>query len=1140
VPLPSIEEQIAQLRSAISAQETLRPTLGDGVIEVTLKALRTQIDSLLAEQKDEAQPKPGPSPEALLAQLQSYVPQQLADKTRAAGQIEGERRQVTVVFADISGFTALSERLDAEDVAGLVNDCLKELALAVYQYEGMVDKFIGDCIMAVFGAPIALEDDAEHALRATIAMRENLQRFNRRWIEKLGQPLDVHMGVNTGMVIAGNIGNDLHMSYTVMGDTVNVAARLQDAAKAGQVFVSRNTYRLTRGAFTFQEMDPIKVKGKRDPLTVYELLHAKLQPDKSRGVEGLSSPLVGRDAERKALVECLEKLQTGRGQVAAILGEAGIGKSRLLAEIRRREGKDLTWLEGRSFAFSRSLGYGVFLDLLRRYAGIADEDAEAEAAASLKERLNAILPGDLESYAVLAQLLSMRLDSQETAGVGAVTGEAFRNRLFAVLERLLLALAKQKPVVVVLEDLHWADHSSLELLDHLFRLITQAPIAFVLLSRLKQESSGNWEKLGPILEGYRPYLLEIPLKPLSGEASSDLVRGLLDGSMLPKQLSEVILNKSEGNPFFVEEVLRSLIERGALARENGVWKVTNLVENIQVPDSLQGVLLSRLDRLPEETKRVIQKASVIGRVFLFRVLEHMAREETVLESQMAFLEEAALVRERARIPEIEYVFHHALAQEVAYQTLLAPSRKLLHQKVGEAIESIFSERIDQHRALLAFHFFKGEDWERAFAYSVGEADAAVQLYAYAEAREHYHRALDSLKHLPDNDSNRQKQVDIRVRLVNVSLQSESPEKNLAILTEAENMASSLADEARLARVQLWIGRVHYLAGRLPEAIAYFQKVLAVAPKFGDPELMALPGAVIGRVLVLQGQFAKAHQLLERTVPLLEATQNRHELLFACLYRGVTRVFLGDYAAGSAELDQVLKMAQASRNQNAETMAHTALAMARVVAGKYHEAMGAAQAALAVAEKSGDTMFCYSSNSFMAWALTGLGEHQRALEHWSAAHIAARPLGGRLLLGEWLAAIESDTLLGAGDIPAALKKGEEALAIAKAAGSLIAEALSESAIGNALAAGPTPDHKNAEAHLARSLSLLESVGAKFDLARVSLALGRVRIGRKDWEGASKLLRQASSLASHCSLPMEEAEARDLLKEIETARGQDSAM
>jgi class 3 adenylate cyclase len=1136
--LPSIEQQIAQIRSAISAQEALRPTLGDGVIDVTLKALHAHLDSLLAEQKDGAPPKPGPSPEALLAQLQSYVPKQLAAKMRAAGQIEGERRQVTVVFADISGFTALSERLDAEDVASLVNDCLKELALAVYQYEGMVDKFIGDCVMAVFGAPVALEDDAERALRATISMRENLQRFNRRWIEKLGQPLEVHIGVNTGMVIAGNVGSDLRMSYTVMGDTVNVAARLEDAAKAGQVLVSRHTYRLTRGAFAFQEMDPIKVKGKRDPLTVYELGHAKLQPDKSRGVEGLSSPLVGRDVERQALVGCLEELQAGRGRIAAILGEAGIGKSRLLAEIRQGEGKDLTWLEGRSYAFSRSLSYGAFLDLLRRYAGIAAEDAEAEAAASLAARLNDILPGDLEVHAVLAQLLSMRLDSKETAAVGVVTGEAFRNRLSAVLGRLLLALSKQKPVVVVLEDFHWVDHSSLELLGHLLRLIAQAPIAFILLSRPKREAPENWEHLGPALEGYRPYLLEIPLKPLSSESSGALVRGLLDGNMLPRRLAEVVLNKSEGNPFFVEEVLRSLIERGVLAREDGVWKVTDLAENIQVPDSLQGVLLSRLDRLPEETKRIIQKAAVIGRVFLFRVLEHMAREETSLESQMTLLEEAALVRERARVPEIEYVFRHALTQEVAYQTLLAPSRRLLHKKVGEAMESIFTGPIDQHRALLAYHFFKGEDWDRAFKYSVGEADAAVRLYAYAEAREHYHRALGSLKHLPDTVSNRQEQVDTSVRLVSVSLQSEPPEKNLAILTEAENMASLLADRARIARVQLWAGRVHYVAGRLREAISYFQKVLAAAPELGDPELMALPGAVIGRVLVLQGQFAKAHQLLEKVVPLLDATENRHELLFARLYRGASRACLGDYAAGSAELDQVLTMAQASRNPNAETMAHTALAMIRVLAGRYQEAMGAAEAALAVAEKSGDAMFCYSSHSFMAWALTGLGEHQRALEHWSAAHRAARPLGGRLLLGEWLAAIESDSLLGAGDIPAAFKKGEEALAMAKAAGSVIAEALSESAIGNALAAGLTPDHESAEAHLTRSLSLLESIGAKFDLARVSLALGRARLGRKDWEGASRMLQQAFSLASQCSLQREEAKARNLLKEIETARGRDS--
>jgi tetratricopeptide (TPR) repeat protein len=334
--------------------------------------------------------------------------------------------------------------------------------------------------------------------------------------------------------------------------------------------------------------------------------------------------------------------------------------------------------------------------------------------------------------------------------------------------------------------------------------------------------------------------------------------------------------------------------------------------------------------------------------------------------------------------------------------------------------------------------------------------------------------------------------------------------------------------------------VHYVAGRLQEAIACFQKVLAVAPKIGDPELTALPGAVTGRVLVAQGRFSDGYGLLTRAIPLLEAPEHGHERLYACMYRGAARACLGDHAAGAAELHQVVSAARASRNQNAEGLAHSLLSLIDLVAGKYREAMEAARVALDVAEQSGDAVYRYSSNSFMAWALTGLGQHPRALEHWAAAHRAAHALGGRLLLGEWFAAIESDTLLGAGDVPSALKKGEEALAAAKAAGSLVAEALAECAIGKALAAGPAPDHKNAEAHLARSLPLLERIGARFDLARVSLALGRVRIERKDWEGASELLRQASSLASHCSLQTEEAEARDLLREIETARARDSGV
>ena len=1127
--MPSTDEQIAQLQSAIAAQESLRPTLGDTVVEVTLTVLRAQLESLRAEQKAaaQAQPKAGLSPDTLLAQLQSYVPKQLADKMRALGRIEGERRQVTVLFADISGFAAISERLDAEVVASLVNDCLKELVQAVYQYEGMVDKFVGDCVMAVFGAPIALEDDAENALRAALLMREKLQGFNRRWIEKLGQPLDLHIGVNTGIVIAGNMGSDLRMSYTVMGDTVNIAARLQDAAKRGQVFVSRNTYRLTRGGFAFQEMDSIKVKGKQDPLHVYELLHAKLQPEKARGLEGLSSPLVGRDRERQGLAECLDALRRGEGRVVRILGEAGIGKSRLLAEIRQREGKDLTWLEGRSFAFSRSLSYGPFLDLLRRYAGIADEDGEAKARASLRRRLAEIFPEEKDAYPVLAQLLSLRLEVSEAAAVGAMAGEAFRTRLFSIMEEFLLLLARQKPVVVVLEDLHWADLSSMDLVIHLLSVTMRAPVAIVTMGRPKQESAGNWEKLEPALAGFRDRFVELQLQPLSRQSNHDLVKGLLGGSTLPEKLTATIIGKAEGNPFFVEEVLRSLIERGALVRDGAEWKATELVETIQVPDTLQAVLLSRLDRLPEETRRVIQKAAVIGRVFLYRVLDHIARGETGLDAQISRLEEAELVRERARHPEIEYIFQHALTQEVAYQTLLGPARKILHQKVGEAMEAVFAERIEEFTALLAYHYFRGEAWEKALEYSARAGNAMTQIFAYAEARDHFRRALEALKYLPQDEVHHQKRVDLNVRLVSVSPQAESPEKNMALLVEAKATAELLNDPIRLARIQFWMGRVHYLGGRTPEAIGHFQKVLAVASKLGDPELMALPGAVIGRALFMQGQFAKSLELLNQTVPLLEAAKNHHEILYSHIFRAGSRAALGDYATGSKEIMRVLKLLQASRDLNAKTMAHTAFALIQLIAGRYAEAIENAKKAFAIAENSGDAMFQYSSNSFIAWGLSGLKDYEGAIKHWTAAHEAAKKLGGRLLLGEWLAAIEAETLLESGDVTSALKKGEEALAIAKTTGSVIAEALAERAIGRVLAAGSPPRLDEADGHLTKSAALMEEIGAKFDLARTFLAQGRVRNERKDKDGASESLKRALALATECGLQNVETMARELL-------------
>ncbi|MBN2393465.1 MAG: AAA family ATPase [Anaerolineae bacterium] len=703
--MSDLEEQISKLKTAIAVQETLRLTLGDVVADTTIAALRAQLDALRAQRQATAHPKL--VPEQLLERLKSYLPQGLAEKMQGVGHIEGERRQVTVLFADISGFTALSEKLDPEQVVALTNAVLKEMAIAIYQYEGYVDKFLGDAVMAVFGAPVAHEDDAERALRAALLMRERLEAFHQRQAHLLSPPLSIHIGVNTGTVIAGNVGSDLRMSYTVMGDTVNTASRLEDASKPGQILVSRATYRLVRGAFTFLALEPIRVKGKQEPLTVYELQQAKSVPLKMRGLRNLASAFVGRESEMAQLRAVLDDMNAGRGCVVSVSGEAGIGKSRLMAEWRAEILSDerATWLEGRCLAYTTSIPYGPFLDLIRRYAGIREEQSEDAA----RERLNAVaerfFPGDAEVKAVFASLLALQLSDKERDLLKMLPGEQLRKRLFALLEAFFVQLAKEHPILLVIEDMHWIDATSLELTEHLLALVENLPFTVVGVSR---QQPGAVPSLAKAQAQHPERFTALTLEPLSGDNSLEMVAQLLTIDELPPALQNLIVNKAEGNPFFVEEVIRMLIEHGTLhqaERGSGVrWEATSLIETIAVPDTLHGLLMARLDRLPAETKWLAQQASVIGRIFLYRVLQHIVESNAYIDKDLDRMQHDDLIRERMRDPELEYMFCHALTQEVAYESLLAERRKELHRKVGKAMEAIFAGRIAEFTVVIGEHY----------------------------------------------------------------------------------------------------------------------------------------------------------------------------------------------------------------------------------------------------------------------------------------------------------------------------------------------------------------------------------------------------------------------------------------------------
>ncbi len=601
-----------------------------------------------------------------------------------------------------------------------------------------------------------------------------------------------------------------------------------------------------------------------------------------------------------------------------VSGEAGIGKSRLLSEFKHdvTSREEVHWLEGRCLAYSISVPYGPFLDLIRHHAGVRDEQSEDAARRRLDFAVNQLFPGDADAKAIIANMMLLKLSSEEIDLLKGIQGELLRQRIFGLMVSFFTKLAGEYPTILVIEDSHWADATSLELIEHLVPLTVRMPLAIVCVSRTEtSETSKAWIRLTTkFRERWSDGFTNITLKPLSEITSLEMTARLLSLESLPPTLKELIAGRAEGNPFFVEELIRTLIERGALAQsDDGGWEATGLIESVTVPDTLQGLLMSRLDRLPPETKWLAQQASVIGRIFLYRVLLHMAERKTRVDDDLSCMETNELIRERTRHPELEYMFRHALTQETAYQSLLAARRKELHRKTALAIVELFSDRIAEFFTVIGEHFLRGEAWERAAEYLVRAGDTAARLFALAEARLHYARALDALTHLPSTEKSRRNKVDTLIKQVSVSYASDSPEQNMARMIEAERLVQELpgpdgtpgSDQLRVARVRYWMGMIHFVSNAMPEAIGYYRQVLAVAQKLGDLELLAVPSLAIGGALYFQGHFGKAEALFRQAITAFEQLGDWTEWIRAVSFHGVTLGATGSYAEGLAECQRAL-------------------------------------------------------------------------------------------------------------------------------------------------------------------------------------------------------------------------------------------
>ena len=1093
------------------------------------------------------------------------LPRLVGDATQR--QAAGEHRLVATLFCNFFGASELIGQLGtdrAAEIAALLNRYLIKVHTAIAQYGGVISKIDlydhGDKIMAIFGAPIAHENDAERALRAGLAMQAALNDIAPLKIEQ-------SIGVTSGVAFAGLVGSDERREYTVMGDDVNLAARLMSAAGQNELLLSSSVRRKVTAFFEVADRGTVKVKGKSQPIPIFSVLSERVQPEAVRGIRGLHSPLVGRDAELATLRTLVDEVRAGEGRVLMLTGDAGLGKSRLMDEVRTRFATaECLCLESRCLSYTQNVSYSAFTDLVRQALGLKIDDSEVEAWAKVRQHLADWLSPEVSDDILpyLATFLSWHLPDALAERVAYLEGEALQRQVIRSVVTMLEALAARHTLLLIFDDLHWADSASLAMLDRTLTLVERVPIMIALLYR-PDRAHGSWTLGETAARTYAAHCVSLRVPPLDVQRGEDqlLVRNLLQLTELPAELPPLIA-RGEGNPFYIEEIIRALIDAGAIVFKADRWQATRSLGLSTVPDSLQGIIMARIDRLIEDARRTLQLAAVVGRTFRYLVLNWLASAAALasqLDDSLDRLQRSELIREQTRLPDLEYGFAQGMFRDVAYESLLLRDRRVYHRLVAQLLEDTHPDQLEEVYELLAHHYSLSDDHLKALTYLIKAGDKTRSAYANKEAIEFYTQAALLADHLGTADENaaaaeglgdvfyhvgeyedalacftralsfRTGPLQLADLYRRMGAVHEKRGEYEAALTQCNTglnlLASDHLDSVERARLLTLECRVHHQQGQFEQAIEDGERALVIVEDTAYYQEIAQAHNELGNAYDEFGQPDRSIGHFERGQLMLERIGD--ELGAARINGNLARVYYQTDLQMSADyLNRTLGTMQRLGDVWGEATAYQNLGIVHYAHGDYEQAIQSYQRSLTMKQRLGDSLGQADCSINLGETYRAQGNLEQAILQLETGLRIAREIQSEQTEAEchWQLA---ECYLDAADFSQAQLAATEALKYAQKTGDKSREAITQRVLGKICHQCEALDQ--ALSHFSHSVTKLRDLNSERELATTLHDYGLALRDARQPAQAHEALTEAASIFERLQLLAELVRTKSVLDSLD---------